>query len=156
MAELKTQKTTASVSKFVEAISDPKKRNEARVILMLMKRATSLKPVLWGTTMIGFGEYYYESTKSSQKGHWPLIAYAPRKNMHTLYIMPGLTTYTALLKKLGPHTHTVSCLHIKKLSDIDQSVLTALVTKSLADMKEKYPLKQRRKSPQRRRLNGER
>jgi hypothetical protein len=139
MAELKTQKTKESVPAYINAIPDAKQKAEAHVILALMKRATGFTPVMWGKTMIGFGEYYYESAKSAQKGHWPLTAYAPRKNMHTIYIMAGCAQYQSFLTILGPHKHTVSCLHLKTIQTTDLKVLEALIKKSVVDMRKKYP-----------------
>ena len=38
----------------------------------------------------------------------------------------------ALLAKLGKHTAGKGCVYIKKLADVDQKVLEALVVKSVA------------------------
>ncbi|MDP8980237.1 MAG: DUF1801 domain-containing protein [Acidobacteriota bacterium] len=43
------------------------------------------------------------------------------------------------LAKLGKHTVSGSCLHIKKLSDVDQKVLEALVLESVADKRARHP-----------------
>ncbi len=138
MAELKTKKTRASVAAFLAKIADPKQRADAKTLLALMKKATGEKPALWGTSIIGFGEYHYESERSAQKGDWPLTAFAPRKGNLTVYIMPGFKDYEALLKKLGKHKHSVSCLYIKRLADIHMPTLAALVTKGYKDMKKRY------------------
>jgi hypothetical protein len=45
----------------------------------------------------------------------------------------------ALLGKLGKYTSGKSCLYVKKLSDVDQKVLQALVVKSVAAMRARYP-----------------
>lgn len=138
MAELKTKKTKASVVKFIASIADAKQRADVKALLALMKNATNEKPVLWGSNIVGFGEYHYESERSSQKGDWPLTAFSPRKNYLTVYIMPGFTDYGALLEKLGKHKHSVSCLYIKRLSDIHAPTLETLVRKGYKDMKKRY------------------
>lgn len=138
MAELKTKKSKASVAAFIAKIPDPKQRVDAKVLLALMKKATGEKPVLWGTSIVGFGEYHYESERSSQKGDWPLTAFSPRKGNLTVYIMPGFKEYSALLKKLGRHTHSVSCLYIKLLSDVHLPTLETLVRKGYKEMKKRY------------------
>lgn len=138
MAELKTRKTKASVAAFLAKIPDPKQRADAKTLLAVMRKATGEKPVLWGTSIIGFGEYHYESERSAQKGDWPLTAFAPRKGNLTVYIMPGFKKYGALLKKLGKHKHSVSCLYIKRLSDIHLPTLETLVRKGYITMKKRY------------------
>jgi hypothetical protein len=55
--------------------------------------------------------------------------------------MPGFADYGDLLKKLGTYKTSVSCLYIKRLSDIDVTVLTKLIARSVKDMKKKYGVK---------------
>jgi hypothetical protein len=93
--------------------------------------------------MVGYGSYHYKSERSTQEGDWPLTAFSPRKNALTIYIMPGFTTYGAFLKQLGTYTTSVSCLYIKKLSDVDLVVLERLIACSVADMQQKYHKKYR-------------
>ena len=138
MAELKTKKTKASVPAFIAKIPDAKQRTDAKTLLALMKKATGETPRMWGDSMVGFGEYHYESERSTQKGDWPLTGFSPRKGNLTVYIMPGFKDYASLLKKLGPHKHSVSCLYIKRLSDIHLPTLSTLVTKGYKDMKKRY------------------
>src|SRR3989344_276948 len=103
MAELKTKVTNASVEKFLASV-DAKKRADTKEILALMKAATGEKPRMWGPSIIGFGSYHYKSERSSQEGDWPMAGFSPRKQNHTIYIMPGFKEYKVLLKKIGPHT----------------------------------------------------
>ena len=44
MAELKTQKTTASVASFLAAIPDAGRRKECKAVARLMKKATGARP----------------------------------------------------------------------------------------------------------------
>ena len=67
------------------------------------------------------------------------VGFAPRKANLVVYIMSGFKEYDALLEKLGKHKTGKSCLYIKRLSDIDESVLEELITLSVAYMAEKYP-----------------
>lgn len=138
MAEIKTKKTNKSVARFIAAIPDAQQRADTEVLLTLMKNATGEKPMLWGDSMIGFGEYHYESERSSQKGDWPLTAFSPRKGNLTIYIMPGFKDYGALLKKIGKHKHSVSCLYVKHLSDVHLPTLKTLVQKGYTEMKKRY------------------
>ncbi len=137
MAELKTKKTTASVSKFINAIPDEGRREDARVLVKLFSQVTGKKPAMWGTAIVGYGQYHYKSERSNQEGDWPLVAFSPRKQNLTLYVMSGLKP--ADVKNLGPHTTSVGCLYIKRLSDVDLRVLKAVLAKSFATMQKMYP-----------------
>lgn len=138
MAEIKTKPTKASVTAFINAIADTKKRKEAKLILALMKEATGEKPVMWGDAIIGFGRYHYESERSSQKGDWPLTAYSPRKANHTIYLMNGVAFYAQALKKMGPYTSGKSCLYLKGIEKLDLAALKKVVATSFTEMKLKH------------------
>jgi hypothetical protein len=62
----------------------------------------------------------------------PVIAFSPRKSATVFYGMTGSGEAAVLFAKLGNHTTGKGCLYIKKLADVDQHVLEALVVKSLA------------------------
>lgn len=139
MAELKTQKNKASVLKFLKAVSDPVQKQDALTLLETFKEITGKKPVMWGTAIVGFGEYHYKSERSTQEGDWPLTAFSPRKQNLTVYIMPGFKGHEALLKKLGKHKISGgSCLYIKRLSDIHLPILKKLIERGYKTMKKRY------------------
>jgi Domain of unknown function (DU1801) len=99
-----------------------------------MQSAGGEKPKMWGPSIIGFGSYHY-TYDSGREGDMPLISFSPRKAATVLYNMTGFSGAEALLAKLGKHTTGGGCLYTKKLSDVDQQVLEALVVKSLAAMR---------------------
>ena len=138
MAELKTKKRKASVDLFLRKVTDDKRREDALALLELFKQVTKMPPVMWGTSIVGFGEYHYKSERSSQEGDWPLTGFSPRKKNMTVYIMPGFKDYQELLSKLGKHKTSVSCIYFNRLEDIDPKILKQLVRKSVADMKKRY------------------
>lgn len=139
MAELKTKKTQASPSAFIQGVKDAQKRADAKALLVLFKKATGMSPKMWGSSIVGFGQYHYKSERSRQEGDWPLTGFSPRAANLTVYIMPGFKKYGPLLKKLGKHTISGgSCIYIKKLEDIDQKVLMQIVKQSVKDMRKKY------------------
>jgi len=88
--------------------------------------------------MVGFGSYHYVYA-SGREGDWPVTAFAPRKQNLTVYIMPGFAEYQELLAKLGPHKTAVSCLYIKRLSDVHLPTLKKIITASVKYMKKTYP-----------------
>jgi hypothetical protein len=138
MAEIKTKQTKQSVEKFLNSVEDESRRKDCFTVLELMKKVTKEKPVIWGNGVIGFGTYHYKS-QSGQEGDWFITGFSPRKQNLTIYIIAGFKKYPDLLQKLGKYKISGgSCLYLKKLSDIDLSVLKQLVTESVKFMKEKY------------------
>ena len=135
MAELKTQKTRASVSAFIKEIADPEQRADAARVLKLLKEATGAKPAMWGTSIVGFGSYRYQYP-SGRTGEWFLTGFAPRKGNLTLYLMAGFAQYGSLLKRLGKCKTGKGCLYIKRLDDVDLPTLSELVQASVAWMEE--------------------
>ena len=141
MAELKTQKTKASAADFIAKVGDEQRRKDAKDLLKIFKEAIGMQPVMWGSSIIGYGSYHYQSERSAQNGDWPLTGFSPRKANTTVYIMPGFKAYGALLKKLGKHKISGgSCIYINKLSDIDVPTLKTIIKKSVAEMKKKYKI----------------
>ncbi|HMR01405.1 MAG TPA: DUF1801 domain-containing protein [Candidatus Gracilibacteria bacterium] len=138
MAELKTQKNKASVKKFIASVENEQKRKDSEELVKIFEEVTKMKATMWGTSIIGFGSYHYKSERSSQEGDWPLTGFSPRKQNLTIYIMPGFKEYQDLLAKLGKHKHSVSCLYINKLSDIDIKILKKLIKQSITEMKKRY------------------
>jgi hypothetical protein len=132
---IKTQPTKISATEYINSVDDEQKRKDSKKLLKLMKEVTGEKPVMWGTSLIGYGSYHYKSERSTQEGDWPLTGFSPRKQNMTVYIMPGFERYDALMKKLGKYKTGKSCLYFKKLDDIDEGVLRELVSESYQLMK---------------------
>ena len=131
MADNKTKPTKLSVSAFIDAIADPIRRADAKALVKLMQSAAGEKPKMWGPSIIGFGSYHY-TYDSGREGDMPLVGFAPRKAATVLYNLSGFKGAGALLAKLGRHSTGKGCLYIKKLTDVDQQVLTDLVVESVA------------------------
>lgn len=139
MAELKTKVNNASVAAFISGVKDEVQQADAKKILTLFKKVTKEKPKMWGTSIIGFGSFHYKSERSSQEGDWMLTGFSPRKQNLTLYLMLGFQDHASLLKKLGKYKISGgSCLYIKRLADVDLSVLEILMRKSFEATKKKY------------------
>ena len=130
MAENKTKPTKLSVAEFIDALTDPARRADAKALAKLMQCAAGEKPKMWGPSIIGFGSYHYKY-ESGREGDMPVIAFSPRKAATVLYGMTGFSEAVAILAKLGKHTTGKGCLYIKKLADVDQRVLETLVVKSV-------------------------
>ncbi len=131
MAENKTQKTAASVSDFIDAIDDPRKRDDSTALVKLLEKVTGEQPTMWGTSIVGFGDLHYRSP-SGREGDWFKVGFSPRKQNLTLYLaLLDLAGQEALLGRLGKHSTGKSCLYIKRLEDVDEHVLEELIDKAL-------------------------
>lgn len=126
MSELKTKPTEASVEEFLQGLADPKQRADCLTMLKLMTEVTKTKPRMWGSSIVGFGDYHYKYP-SGGEGDWFLTGFSPRKGNLTLYIMAGFDGYADLLAKLGKYKTGKSCLYIKRLEDVDLATLKKLV-----------------------------
>ena len=126
MSELKTKPTTASVDEFIAAVPDERKRDDSRVIVQMMQEVTGQPPVLWGTSIIGFGTMHY-AYASGRTGDWPPIGFSPRKANISLYFMCDHSFLEDQLARLGKHSRGVSCIYIKRLSDVDVAVLREMI-----------------------------
>ena len=137
MSESKTKATKASVSAFLNAIQPEQKRKDALQLLVMFKKATGEKPVMWGTSIVGFGTYHYTSSRSAQKGEWMMTGFSPRKANLTLYIVAWTPDrkIKPVFKTLGKHKVGGGCLYINKLSDIDANVLAAMIKDAWARKK---------------------
>jgi hypothetical protein len=137
MAELKTKKTSASVTKYLNAISDKQKRADCKTIAKMMRDATGNRAAMWGGSIVGYGSYDYKYA-SGHTGSWAICGFSPRAQKITIYVMPGFSKFEKLMKKLGKYKTGKSCLYIKKLEDVDQKVLKDLITGSVNEMRLMY------------------
>lgn len=115
LAEIKTKPTAASVEDFINNIKDEQKRKDSFVLLEMMKKATGEEPVLWSSSVIGFGLKRYKSPTTGKEVDWLQLGFSPRKANLSLYITVGIQEHAAALKKLSKHKTGVGCLHINKL-----------------------------------------
>ena len=137
MAELKTQVTNASVSKFLNAVEDKQRRADCKTVVRLMREATGKVAKLWGTSLVGYGSYDYKYA-SGREGRWFLCGFSPRAQSVTLYILPGIGEFDSLMSKLGQYKTGKSCLYLKNLDDVDLAILKQLIDESVKHMRSKY------------------
>ncbi len=133
--ELKTKVNDASVEGFLNSVPDETVREDCFEILKLMEQVTKEPPKMWGASIVGFGSYHYKGA-GGREGDWMLTGFSPRKQNLTLYLMGGFEQYQDLLRKLGKFKTSVGCLYIKKLDDVDKTVLKDLITENVKKMKE--------------------
>ncbi len=131
---MKTVPNNASVADFIEGLDNPQRKSDSKTLLTLMQNITKEPPKMWGDSIVGFGSYHYRY-KSGREGDWFVTGFSPRKQSMTIYIMGGLGKFEAELIKLGKHTTGKSCLYIKKLDQVDMSVLESMIRKSFKSFK---------------------
>ncbi|MBK5280307.1 MAG: DUF1801 domain-containing protein [Bacteroidia bacterium] len=131
MVEIKTKPTSANVENFINNVKDEQQRKDSFVLLEMMKKATGEEPILWSSSVIGFGNKRYKSPTTGREVDWLRIGFSPRKANLSLYISIGIKEHEAALKKLGKHKTGVGCLYINKLEDIDLNVLKGMVDASV-------------------------
>lgn len=139
MAENKTTATDADPHAFLAAVEDEQKRADCEALLEMMERITGEPPAMWGDSMVGFGSYHYQYASGREGDHF-LTGFSPRKANLTIYIPPGgFEPFEEMLARLGQFKNSVSCLYIKRLSDVDLDILEEIVTAGVARLREMYP-----------------
>jgi hypothetical protein len=95
--------TDASVAGFLASVPDERRRADARRLCTMMQEVTGEPPVMWGTSIIGFGAYHYRYA-SGHEGDSALAAFSPRSQHLAIYLVGGFETrHQSVLARLGPH-----------------------------------------------------
>ncbi|RZJ81093.1 MAG: DUF1801 domain-containing protein [Flavobacterium sp.] len=132
MAEIKTKPTVANVKDFINSVAEEQKRVDSFAILEMMKKESCEEPVMWGASLIGFGNYRHKSPATGREVDWLKIGFSPRKANISLYLTINIKEHSNLLAKLGKHKTGVGCLYINKLADVDLLILEEIIKISLA------------------------
>ncbi len=137
MAENKTKPINLKAQDYLENIDNDLRKADCLALNTLMKEITGKQPVMWGTSIVGYGSYHFKY-ESGREGDMPLIGFSNRKQNITIYIMAGFSRYEELLDKIGKFKIGKSCFYIKQLSDIDVEVLKEMIISSIEVIKNKY------------------
>ena len=138
MSELKTKPTEVSAESHIAAITNEEQRNDAQTLVALMRRVTKQEPVMWGPSIVGFGSYHYKYA-SGHEGDSALAAFAVRGSELVVYIAADFEGRDVLLAKLGKHKIGKVCVYIRRLANVDLTVLERLVARSIVETKRRYP-----------------
>jgi hypothetical protein len=134
MPEPKTKKTDADVHAFIEEIPDDEQRQDATRLVEIMSRVTGSPPAMWGTTIVGFDSYHYRYA-GGREGDMCLLGFSPRKRATTVYVVNGFDEYGPLLERLGKYSSGKACLYLKRLDDVDLTVLEEMLRHSVTSMR---------------------
>lgn len=144
MADTKT-KPGGDAMAFLAAVEPEARREEGHALDALFRRATGWEPVLWGPSMVGYGRYAYRHA-SGHGGEAMATGFSPRKAELSLYVLSGCddgadgAEQAALLSRLGPHRAGKGCLYVRRLSDIDRSVLEDLIRAGVRSLSARWPV----------------
>ncbi|MFJ2297753.1 DUF1801 domain-containing protein [Oerskovia paurometabola] len=125
----KTRPHDGDVDAFLATVTHAVRRRDADTLLALMQRVTGEPPVMWGPSIIGFGQYHYEYA-SGRQGDAGAAGFSPRKAASTVYLPDGTGAHEDLLARLGPRTTGLVCVYLKDLSTNDLGVLEEIVRRS--------------------------
>jgi hypothetical protein len=132
----KTTLTDASVEEYIANIPDVARRADCEALAALMSAVTRKPPKMWGSSIVGFGQYHYKYD-SGREGDMCLAGFSSRKADLTIYVFTS--GQEALLAKLGKHKASKACVYLKHLSDVNPAVLKKLIAASVAEVKRRYP-----------------
>ena len=111
---------------------DDARRADAERLSGLLSEWTGEPAVMWGTSIVGFGQLPTTATTADARATAPLVGFAPRKAALVVYLVGGVEErYPKLLEQLGPHKLGKGCLYLKRLDDVDQDALRALVDRTV-------------------------
>jgi len=135
MAENKTGPTDVSPAAFLGAVEHERRRQDGLELLELMQEIAGEPPVMWGPTIVAFGQYHYKYA-SGNEGDIMIVGFSPRKQNLVLYIGSAFDD-EQLMSALGKHKRGKGCLYINKLRDVDRSVLRRLVEQAVSETRER-------------------
>jgi len=138
MTATKTKPTGASVNDYLASRASPEQLRDCKAIVAMCRRVTKQPPKMWGPSIVGFGSYTYRY-ESGHSGDSCLAAFAIRGRELVIYISTESPAQSKRLAKLGKHKMGKVCLYIKRLADLDVTVLEALIAGSVAEVKQRYP-----------------
>ena len=125
------RRTDASVEGFLARVPDGRRREDARRLAAIMQEITGEPPVMWGTSIIGFGTYHYRYA-SGHEGDSALAGFSPRRQHLVIYLVGEFADrHHAALARLGPHKTGKGCLYIRRLDEVDPDALRELIDRSV-------------------------
>ena len=123
---VKTIPTNDSVDAYIASIEDIPRRNDCITLLDIMQEITHEPPVLWGSSIVGFGTLHYKYA-SGREGDTVIVGFSARKQALVLYGVIFYEQNLDKLEQLGTCTAGKGCLYIKRLSDINIDILRDMI-----------------------------
>jgi hypothetical protein len=117
------QPTDADAGAFIAAIANETKREDSERVLRLMQTASGHAPVMWGTSVVGFG-------RNAAGGM--LIGFAPRQRELVLYLGTGTEAAAEQLRSEPKVKVGTGCIFVKRMADVKPQALERAVKAALA------------------------
>ena len=76
-SKVKTHVTAVPVEEFLATVTNERRLADAREVIAIMRRVSGEEPVMWGPSMIGFGNYHYRYD-SGHEGDALVIGLSPQ------------------------------------------------------------------------------
>lgn len=116
----------ASARAWVETLPTERRRQQGRAMIEMLDEVTGEQPVLWGSSIVGYGQVHYVY-ESGREGDTCRLGFSPRASALSLYGLQGHDGAEELLERLGKHRRGAGCVYITRLEDVDLDVLRRLM-----------------------------
>jgi hypothetical protein len=126
MGQNRTQPEARSATEFIASVAHAQRRADSLQLLELMRTTTGVEPVVWGSSIVGYGTHHY-TYESGREGDTVAVGFAPRAQALVLYGLGYDGQNPELFQSLGTHTTGKGCLYVKRLSDINLDVLERMI-----------------------------
>jgi hypothetical protein len=134
---LTTYTSENPISFLQTRVENEAQRADSLQLIELFESWSGWEPRMWGTSIIGFGNYHYKYA-SGHEGDAPVLGFSPRKSATSLYVYSGTERSKELLDQLGKYKMGKSCIYIKSLKDIQLEVMEELCMETIAFLKKTY------------------
>lgn len=123
----KTHPTDQDPVAYCAALPTARRREEGARLMALFEEITGERSVMWGPSMIGYGQEEYTSARGTSRGEWFRVGFSPRKAAISLYGLQSAGGAAGPLARLGKHRTGAGCVCVNGLRDVDESVLRELI-----------------------------
>lgn len=138
MTKAKTRPTAASIEDYLASRATPEQLADCHRLMDLLARVTGEMPRMWGPSIVGYGSYAYRY-ESGRTGESCATGFAIRGRELVVYLTAAGPRQAEWLARLGKHKLGKACLYLRRLADVDQAVLEALVVDSITELRRLYP-----------------
>lgn len=126
--KMKGQLNVKTPAEYIAAVDDKRRPDIAGLDALIRKHAPKLEPVIMGG-MLGYGPFHYRYA-SGREGDACKLSIASNASYISLYCFASdAKGYVAerYVDRLGKANIGKSCVMFKKLADLDQKALVALI-----------------------------
>lgn len=125
------------VQSYLRGIEQPDRKQDCAELMALIRKVSGHPPVLWGSTIIGFGRYHYRYA-SGHEGDTFLVGLSARKNNISVYLAPGVLDDEVWMGRLGKVKAGKGCLYLARLDQVNRDALRELIEYSIDVIRERF------------------